>query len=135
MNNKEQLSSEEIKIQGLLDTFLRSNANKFSEEENHLDEDLFAAFVEGELNEFESAPVVNHLASCSFCRHISAQLIKLQDEVSNETETKVDIAEEPESVGTVLKGILTRIFGANDSAVFAHEETLEKEDKDKNKEK
>ena len=134
MNNKGQLKSKEIRIQGLLDNFLRTSTAKkeFSPKADHLDEDLLTAFVEGNLNEVESTPIISHLADCSFCRHVSAQLIKLDVAFAEETEPAAVPIEEPASVGSVLSGILTRIFGTNDEAVFAHneEEVEKKESKD-----
>lgn len=134
MNNKGQLNSREIRIQGLLDSFLRTSAanKELSPANDHLDEDLLTAFVEGNLDEVESKPIISHLADCSFCRHISAELIKLDAVFAEDTQPIVTTSEEPASVGSVLGGILTRIFGTNDAAVFAHneEESEEKEAKD-----
>ncbi len=137
MNNKGQLNSKEIRIQGLLDSYLRTSAanKELTSETDHLDEDSLTAFVEGNLDENEAKPMVSHLADCSFCRHVSAELIKLDAAFADEIEPAAVISEEPASVGSVLSGILSRIFGTNEEAVFAHnEEEDEKEEESKSEE-
>ncbi|HYY59629.1 MAG TPA: zf-HC2 domain-containing protein, partial [Pyrinomonadaceae bacterium] len=46
----------------------------------HLDEDALNAFVEGRLGETEARPVVKHLVACSYCRHATSQLVRLEAE-------------------------------------------------------
>lgn len=132
MENKGQMSSQDIKIQGLIDSFLRSRSsnNNLKTEGKHLDEDSLAAFVEGNLSERESQPTINHLVDCSFCRHITTELIKL-DLAFAADETIVSAAEieQPSKISEVLNGLLSRIFGTNENAVFAHQE---KEDETEN---
>lgn len=53
----------------------------------HLDEDALSAFVEGQLGERESAPLISHLVACGSCRRITAQLIRLEDELEGGPET------------------------------------------------
>lgn len=48
----------------------------------HLDEDALNAFIEGRFSEAESAPVIKHLIACAFCRNITAQLVRLDAEIS-----------------------------------------------------
>ena len=130
MNNKGQLHSKELQIQGLLDNFLRlkTSNNVFESESSHLDEDFLATFVEGTLTKNEAKPITNHLVKCSYCRHITAELIKL-DYAFAEDEQPVKIPEsQPTKVSEVLNGVLSRIFGTADSAVFAHQESEEKKD-------
>lgn len=127
MENKGTIFLQDTQIQGLLANFLklRSVADKTeSFGEQHLDEDTAAAFVEGNLNFRQSEPVVNHLVGCSFCRHITAELVKL-DLAFAETETSRAVVEksEPAKISEVLSGLLSRIFGSTDGAVFAHQET------------
>lgn len=45
---------------------------------SHLDEDAICAFVEGQLDEAESLPIISHLVACASCRHNTAQLIRLE---------------------------------------------------------
>ena len=124
MNTKGQLSRPEKQIQSALGNFLKARKNGLDPDahQGHLDDDLLTAFVEGNLNENEAKPVVSHLADCSYCLHVSAQLIKLDLEFAEEPRAVRVQESEPASVGAVLSGILEKIFGSNDAAVFAHEE-------------
>lgn len=117
------MDHRELKIQGVLDGYLRTtSSNNDLNLSNHLDEDTLTAFVEGNLTETEAKPITTHLVSCSFCRHISAELIKLDMAFAEEAQVVTITESEPTKVSEVLGGILTRIFGTNDSAVFAHQE-------------
>jgi hypothetical protein len=130
-NNKGQMNSKEIQIQGLVDLFLRANTNNgFEVNSDHLDEDMLTAFVEGNLTEREAMPVTTHLVGCSFCRHITAELIKLDYAFAGDNRTVSVASAEPTKVADVLSGILSRIFGNSDSAVFAHQETEKDPDSD-----
>lgn len=134
MENKGNFNPQEIQIQGLLDRYLRSRSakNHSAELENHLDEDALTAFVEGNLGQRETRPILNHLVDCSFCLHVTAELVKLDFAFASE-EITVPVAEAaPSKISEVLSGLLSRIFGTNDGAVFAHHET--EEEKEENKE-
>ena len=133
MNNK---GKETIRIQGLLDRYLnrQSAANGLATHENHLDEDSLTAFVEGNLNQREAKPIVNHLVDCSFCRHITAELVRLDFAFAGEQVHSVVTESQPSRVSEVLNGLLSRIFGTGDSTVFAHHETDEKEENKEKKE-
>ncbi len=125
------MNNEETKMQSVLNSYLRS-VNSVSKEGRklHLDQDTLSAFTEGSLNEREAAPVVSHLVECSFCRHVTAELVRL-DFALAEFDMPVAIAQaaEPASIASVLNGLLSRIFGTSDGAVFAHNEDDEiKED-------
>lgn len=130
MINQGQINSEEIKIQGLLDRYLKFRATT-SGSESHLDEDSLNAFVEGKLSRRELSPVIKHLIDCSFCLNVTAELTKLEYAFADE-ELPVSIpSTEPAKVADVLKGLLNRIFGTQDNAVFAHEETKENQEGEK----
>jgi hypothetical protein len=132
MKNEWLTSPQDIQIQGLLDRYMRSevSSENFTGQARHLDEDLLTAFVEGNLGERETKPIVNHLVECSFCRHVTAELVRL-DLAFAEEEVKFVVTEnQPSRISEVLSGLLSRIFGTNDDAVFAHQEKEEKEDKD-----
>lgn len=120
----------DIKIQGLLDRFLkvRSVENAAATSQEHLDEDTLSAFVEGNLKEREAKPIVSHLVDCSYCRNITTELVRLDlaFEAVPERETATDA--QPTKIADVLGGILNKIFGTNDGAVFAHQEKEEKTD-------
>lgn len=136
MENKGKINTLDIKIQGLLDRYLqlRSANNGFETEQAHLDEDSLSAFVEGNLSEREVQPVVSHLVDCSFCRHVTAELVRLDFAFAEEEIPSVAAESQPTKVSEVLNGILSRIFGTSDNAVFAHHEE-EETDKDKKEEK
>jgi len=122
MINKGQINSEELKIQGLLDRYVHFRFANNSINGNHLDEDKLTAFVEGKLGERESPAIIKHLVDCSFCLHVTGELTKL-NAVFAEDELIISTSEtQPTKVSEVLSGLLSRIFGINDGAVFAHEE-------------
>ena len=132
MENKGLINSQDAQIQDLLGKFLRVySSSKDSElsRELHLDEDSLSAFVEGNLNRRESQPVITHLVDCSFCRHITAELVKLDYAFAGAEETRtvnVEAENQPSKISEVLSGLLTRVFGSSEEAVFAHQE-MEKE--------
>jgi len=129
MENKELINSQDSQIQELLGKFLRvysSSKDSESFRELHLDEDSLAAFVEGNLNRRESQPIVTHLVDCSFCRHITAELVKLDYAFAGIEELRtvnVEAENEPSRISEVLSGLLSRVFGSSEEAVFAHQET------------
>jgi len=129
MENKGLNYSQDLQIQELLGRFLRVNSSINGLEasgKSHLDEDSLAAFVEGNLQRRESQPVIKHLVNCSFCRQITAELIKLDYAFAEIEQTKpvsVNGNNEPSKISEVLSGLLSRIFGGNDGAVFAHHES------------
>jgi len=127
MENTGKINLEEIRIQGLLDRYLnRQSAAALSTQENHLDEDSLAAFVEGNLSARESKPIVSHLVDCSFCRHVTAELVRLDLAFADEPAQAVVRESQPSKISEVLNNLVSRLFGTNDSAVFAHNETEEK---------
>jgi hypothetical protein len=132
MENK---GKEAIRIQGLLDRYLnrQSAADGLSAQENHLDEDSLTAFVEGNLNQREAKPIVSHLVDCSFCRHITAELVRLDFAFAGEQVPPIITENQPSRVSEVLSGLVSRIFG--DDSVFAHQEGNEKSEKPDEKEK
>ena len=122
----------DIKIQGLLDRFLkvRSVENVAVASQDHLDEDTLSAFVEGNLKEREAKPIVSHLVDCSFCKKITTELVRLDLAFESAPQREAAPETQPTKIADVLGGILNRIFGSNDGAVFAHHEKEEnKEDK------
>ena len=136
MENTGKLNPQEIQIQGLVEGFLklRTTNNNLSSESWHLDEDLLSAFVEGNLNPRESQPIVSHLVDCSFCRHITTELVRLDMAFAGEEVRAVETQiEQPSKISEVLNGLLTRIFGTSDAAVFAHQEDEDKEKDEESK--
>lgn len=125
------MNNEETKMQSVLNSYLRSASSvRNASRELHLDQDTLSAFAEGSLNKREATPVVSHLVECSFCRHVTAELVRL-DFAMAEFDTPVTVAPEaePASIASVLNGLLSRIFGTSDGAVFAHNEDEKREDK------
>ena len=89
--------------------------------QSHLDEDALSAFVEGRLSEPESAPVVKHLVACSFCRNITAQLVRLDSEVGESMQSASPAQEEPGRIRRLLEDLASRVFtSSDDEAVFAY---------------
>lgn len=134
MENEGTIFTEDSQIQRALANFLRLRSvdNKpESFREQHLDEDTAAAFVEGSLNVRQSEPVINHLIGCSFCRHITAELVKLDLAFAETEPSRSTAAEkaEPAKISEVLSGLLSRIFGSTESTVFAHQEEEKESDK------
>jgi hypothetical protein len=89
----------------------------------HLDEDALSAFVEGRLTETESAPVIQHLVGCGFCRRATAQLIRLESEIGQPEAVAHEAAppEEPGRIRGLLDDLAARAFPqAEGDAVFAY---------------
>ncbi len=131
MGNTENINIGDNRLRALLDAYLvrRSHAGTDTVSPDHLDEDALAAFVEGNLTMREADPMIAHISDCSFCRHKTAELARLDlafAEIDAAPATAVEA--EPSRVSEVVSGILSRLFGAGDSAVFAHEEKKEEQD-------
>jgi len=130
MANELKMEKQEIAIQGVLADYLTSQKQS-SAATPHVDHDTLAAFTEGTLNERESTPVVSHLVGCTFCRHITAELVRLDLEFAGET-ISAPIAEtstQPSKISEVLSGILSKMFGTTENTVFAHNEDEKKDEK------
>ncbi|MCW5958488.1 MAG: hypothetical protein KIT61_18055 [Pyrinomonadaceae bacterium] len=130
MEKNIQLNPQELQIQGLLDRYLASR-NKMTEAGTaHIDEDSLSAFVEGTLNAREAENVTSHLVDCGFCRHASAELIRLELAFAEEeAPSAASSSSEPTKMSEVLGRLFSKIFGTADGAVFAHEEKTESEEK------
>ncbi|MCY7376901.1 MAG: hypothetical protein LH472_13155 [Pyrinomonadaceae bacterium] len=128
MKNKWLTNPPDVQIQGLLDRYMRSRipGEGLAAQTEHLDDDSLAAFIEGNLGEWETKPLINHLVGCSFCRHVTAELIKLDLAFAEEEIQTAVNANQPSRISEVLSSLLSRIFGTNDGAVFAHQEKEEK---------
>ena len=120
-----------LRIQGLIDQYLSSRYQHTTAEASglHLDDDSLTAFAEGRLSPREAEPMIGHLVQCSFCRHITSELVKLDLAFAEETPVvRRAEAAEPSKISEVLSGLLSRIFGTADDAVFAHQEKVEKDE-------
>lgn len=130
MENKGLNNPQDIQIQGVIDRYLRSKVSIDNSiaSDNHLDEDSLAAFTEGNLSRREAQPIVSHLVDCSFCRHVTAELIRLDLAFAGEEiQPAVAVESQPSKISEVLSNLLSRIFGTNDGAVFAHQEQQQEE--------
>lgn len=130
MANNGQMNPEEKKIQAIVAGYLASGAAKHSGDQAgpHLDEDSVAAFAEGNLSELEARPIVSHLVDCSFCRHVTAEIIRLDAAFAEQEIAVPEVAAEPAKISDVLSNLFSKIFGSGDGAVFAHEEKDEKKE-------
>jgi len=89
--------------------------------EAHLDEDAICAFVEGRLEDAESAPVITHLVACAPCRHTTAQLIRLESQFDPESD--LTPVEDPGPVRSLLEHLAARITPSfEEDAVFAYQD-------------
>ena len=134
MGNTQPNNTETVKIQGILARYLelRSRQTVQSQALAHLDEDSLNAFAEGRLSEREAMPVIDHLTDCSFCRHKTVEMVRLELEFADmNAPVQVRETSEPASVASVLNSILSRIFGSGESAVFAHEEPRKNDEEKK----
>lgn len=133
MSQNEVTNSQDLRIQKLLNAFLRLRASggKSSVKIQHLDEDSFAAFVEGSVGEREAQSILSHLVECSFCRNVTAELVKLDYAFADEEIRVGETGSVPSRVSEVLSNLLSRIFGINDDVVFAHQETDEESEDEK----
>ena len=122
MENEIKLNAQELQIQGILDRYLASNNKGITAEGSHIDDDSLSAFVEGALNRRESDSIVSHLVGCGFCRHTTAELVRLDLAFAEEAPAQIAAQAEPSKISEVLSGIFSKIFGTTDGAVFAHEE-------------
>jgi hypothetical protein len=133
MGNTQLNNTENVKIQGLIGRYLelRKSGLGSGRSTDHMDEDTLNAFTEGTLSEREALPIINHLTDCSFCRHRTVELVRLDLQFADlDAPVQVQETKEPASVASVLNGILSRIFGSNEAAVFAHEEPEEKKEEE-----
>ncbi len=137
MAKEENFISKELKTQKMLDRYLRLkiSADGLTVEGKHLDEDSLTAFVEGNLKQRETQPIVNHLVNCTFCRHKTAELVKLEAAFADDESNFAINKNQPAKVSEVLNGLLSRIFGNNENAVFAHQEKEESEEQKDTEEK
>ena len=129
MENDIKLNPQELQIQGLIGRYLATRTTTNPAEGGHVDEDLLSAFAEGTMNARESDSIVSHLVDCGFCRHATAELIRLDLAFAeNETSAIADTSVQPARLSEVLSGLFSKIFGTTEGTVFAHEEKTEKEE-------
>jgi hypothetical protein len=128
MEKNTQINPQALQIQGLLDRYLASRNKQTEAANGHIEEDSLSAFVEGTLNKRESESIVSHLVDCGFCRHATAELVRLDLAFAEEDIPVATTSSEPSKISEVLSGLFSKIFGTSDGAVFAHEEPEKKPD-------
>lgn len=87
---------------------------------SHLDEDTISAFVEGRLGTTESKPVLSHLTACGFCRRASAQLVRLEDEVTTGAVAQTG-DDEPGRLRAFLSNLSSIVPAPGEEVVFAYQ--------------
>ncbi len=126
---KENLREENFRL--LIENYVRAGVPSAEfEDSEHLDGDTISAFIEGGLNEKESSPITSHLVSCSFCRHKSAELLRLDAEFAEAPAPVPSSESSPTRVSDVIGGIIGKLFGSQEGAVFAHQEDEDPESED-----
>lgn len=124
-----QTNLEEEKIQELLGQYLKLYSTT-EDSKKHLNEDFLNSFIEGRLSQSESSLVLQHLSRCSFCLHVTAELTKLEYAMADEKIPVMSVAQEPQKISEVLSGLLSKVFGSSDDAVFANQEDKEEPKKE-----
>jgi hypothetical protein len=126
---QEIIKNENIKIQQMVESYLRFRSATPNEAEQHFDEDALNAFVEGDLNARENNVFMGHLADCGFCLHKTAELALLQAAFENDEAAAPAVSAQPTRISEVMSGLFSRLFGnfEADQTVFAHSEEKEKE--------
>jgi len=91
----------------------------------HPDEDTLCAFVEGRLEEPGSSQMVSLLIACGSCRHTTAQLSRLDSQISAENDSPL----QDEGLGRVrllLEGLASRVIpSSEEDVVFAYQNPSE----------
>jgi hypothetical protein len=111
---------ENIKIENLLDSYLRIRTDNTEVQGQHLDDDALSALVEGRLGEVESKSITTHLVDCGFCRNVTTELVRLEFAFADDS--IVSATTQPTEVSG---GFFARLFGNSIGEVFAHQESEE----------
>jgi hypothetical protein len=109
-------------IRQLIDRRLKTRLSTevVAHSDDHIDDDLISAFVEGRLDANESAPLISHLVKCSACRYTTAQLVRLESQVDHESEPAAD--DSPGRMRSFIDSLTARITPPfEEDAVFAYQ--------------
>jgi hypothetical protein len=91
----------------------------------HPNEDTLCSFVEGRLEEAGSSQVVSHLITCRACRHITAQLTRLECDPGAEKDVSL-LDEGPNRLQLLLNKLASRVIPVSEEdAVFAYQDPSE----------
>jgi len=89
--------------------------------EGHLDEDAVSAFVEGRIEENESASIVSHLVACGTCRGATARLIRLESLAMDDDDVIVP-EHNPSRLRQWLEDLAAQVVpSTGEDAVFAYQ--------------
>ncbi len=105
-------------IKKLLEVYLVSSS-AIPENEDHLDDDVLSAFIEGTLSKRELKPIISHLVKCSFCRHLAAEIIKFDSLISEES---ISQSAKPTKFSETIKKLLSELFQTAPTPIEAFEE-------------
>jgi hypothetical protein len=96
----------------------------------HLDEDTLSAFVQARLGEAESLPIISHLVACGFCRGATAQLTRLESEITDEPDATTP-EQSPNRIQLFLAGLASRVIpSSEEDVVFAYQSPTAEPDQD-----
>jgi hypothetical protein len=96
--------------------------------EAHLDEDTISAFLESRLRDAEASPVISHLVACSSCRQTTAQLVRLESQITDDADVVVP-EESPGGLRRAFEDLTSRlIHPAQEDVVFAYQNPEENPD-------
>ena len=91
----------------------------------HPNEDTLCAFVEGHLEQAGSSQMVSHLITCGPCRHITAQLTRLECDPSPESDLS-SLDDAPNRLQLLLNKLASRVIpDSEEDAVFAYQDPSE----------
>lgn len=117
-------------IQFMIHQRLRTNTNVETLGE-HPDEDSLSAFLEGRLDESGSTQIVSHLIVCGSCRHLTAQVTRLDLQIDDSQTYDSPLIDhydspldesEPGRLRSLLEGLASRVFPASqEDVVFAYQ--------------
>ncbi len=131
----DRLNNKSVAIRDLINHRLKLVAAtelRAESTEAHLDEDAIAAYIEGRLAETECTPVLAHLAACGLCRRLSAQFVRLENQIDSES---IDEPMSADELGR-LESLLSRLGSigtSNEDVVFAYQNPSEDEEQEQQK--
>ena len=120
---RRQKTKKEMEVIGyLIAERLKARAQVDSSVEIHLDDDTICSFIEGRLGEAESSPVVSHLVDCSSCRNATAQLVRLESQITDEPLAVRTPDSSSSRLNSFFAGLAERIIpSSEEDVVFAYQ--------------
>lgn len=112
-------------LKELLMIYFRAMPNA-SEEGLHLDEDIINALLENRLSRREKKPIIDHLVKCDFCRHLTAEIVKLDSVLSEEGLLEY---QESHRLSQKVSDLVFSLFQKPLASIEAFEEKQKTEDK------